>query len=525
MAIQAHSIETEKPFARSHERFEAMARQLSSRTAAAMTHSELERLVDREGRALLRQMLQDHLDLRSVREQQERPAVVVGDDGVSRGHRRDGTERTLTTLFGDVVVARTGYSARGADSRFPLDAELNLPPDQYSLEVRRRIAEASAQVSFDSTVDGVERSTGAEVAKRQAEELARKGAVDFDAFYAQRIATGESTSDVLVLSTDGKGIVMRPADLRGVTRKNADKERKLKHRLSSGEKSHRKRMATVAAVWTVAPFVRSPSDVVRELRRTDWPPGPPRPRPEHKRVWASVEKDLGDVVEEAFQDALRRDPQKIKQWVALVDGNEPQLAALQDAAKRHDVHLRIVVDLIHVLGYLWTAAWAFFPEGSPDGEQWVTERLIMLLEGKAIDVAAGMRRSATLRKMAAKDRAAVDDCAAYLLKYRNFLHYDICLCRGWPIATGVIEGACRHLIKDRMDLTGARWSLTGAEAVLRLRALRASGDFEQYWAFHEEQELARNHASRYAGQITPLRPSVRRAHMRIATQASPSLSS
>ena len=121
-------------------------------------------------------------------------------------------------------------------------------------------------------------------------------------------------------------------------------------------------------------------------------------------------------------------------------------------------------------------------------------------------VAAGMRRSATRRELSAAERKPVDDCARYLLNHKAYLRYHEYLEAGLPIATGVVEGACRHLVKDRMDVTGARWSLAGAEAVLRLRALRASGDFEEYWRFHEQQEYQRNHADRYAdGQGVPLK--------------------
>ena len=121
-----------------------------------------------------------------------------------------------------------------------------------------------------------------------------------------------------------------------------------------------------------------------------------------------------------------------------------------------------------------------------------------------------MRRSATRRGLAPEGREAIDRCAHYLLKYARYLRYDEYLALGWPIATGVIEGACRYLVKDRRERTGARWSLKGAEAVLRLRALWASGDFEAYWAFHEKQEYLRNHAARYAdGQIVPMRGSPR----------------
>ena len=129
-----------------------------------------------------------------------------------------------------------------------------------------------------------------------------------------------------------------------------------------------------------------------------------------------------------------------------------------------------------------------------------------ILRGEACLVAAGIRRSATRRKLTPDNRENVDQCADYLLNHASYLHYDECLAAGFPIATGVIEGACRHLVSDRMDLTGARWSLAGAEAVLRLRALRSSGDFDEYWRFHEQCEYERNHASRYAdGKVVPVK--------------------
>ena len=111
---------------------------------------------------------------------------------------------------------------------------------------------------------------------------------------------------------------------------------------------------------------------------------------------------------------------------------------------------------------------------------------------------AGIRSSATRRGLSVPERQAVDDCARYLLNHKAYLRYHEHLAAGFQLATGVIEGVCRHLVKDRMDVTGARWSLAGAEAVLRLRALRANGDFEEYWRFHEQQEYRRNHADRYA---------------------------
>jgi hypothetical protein len=189
--------------------------------------------------------------------------------------------------------------------------------------------------------------------------------------------------------------------------------------------------------------------------------------------------------------------------VALVDGNPHQLRLLQRIQRRHGVELTVVLDLIHVVEYLWKAAFVFCAEATRELEDWVSERLLKILQGRACDVAAGIRRSATLRGLSAAQREAADTTADYLLHHAAYLRYHQYLATGLPIATGVIEGACRHLVKDRMELTGARWSLAGAEAVLRLRALRSSGDFDEYWAFHEAQEYQRNHAALYTPPKVP----------------------
>lgn len=163
----------------------------------------------------------------------------------------------------------------------------------------------------------------------------------------------------------------------------------------------------------------------------------------------------------------------------------------------------IILDVFQVLEYLWKAAHALETEGTGELEQWVLERLLEILRGRASHVAAGMRRSATRRHLPKRERAPVDRCANYLLRYKHYLAYDQYLAAGLPIASGVIEGACRHLVKDRLGLTGARWRLAGAEAVLRLRALRASNDFDEYWRFHEAREYERNHRARSAGGKVP----------------------
>ena len=149
------------------------------------------------------------------------------------------------------------------------------------------------------------------------------------------------------------------------------------------------------------------------------------------------------------------------------------------------------MDFIHVLEYLWKAAWCFFDKGDNAVEQWIAKRAIKILNGECSQVAKGIRLSATKRAIA--NRENIDKCADYLLKNKERLQYGEALKSGFPIASGVIEGACRHLINDRLDITGARWSLQGAEAVLKLRSLKSSGDFEAYWKFHKLNSKQRNY--------------------------------
>jgi len=493
--------------------FEDLRGFLRSSEALSLDHAALEREVTARGREVLRRLYQDHLSLRT---RLEEPRPVTGVDGVTRTHFRE-QSRPLMTVFGPVRVSRRGVSARDRDSLFPLDAELNLPVEEHSHGVRERVAVEASRGSFDAAVEAVTATTGAVVSKRQAEKLTAEAAQDFDAFYAQRPSKDVLAKDdeSVILTMDGKGIVVRHEDLREQTRRAAEtSQHKLRKRLSKGEKRNRKRMATVASVYSVAPHVRAAEDIVSELRPVQDVARPPRPRPSHKRVWASVEKEPTEIVSEMFDEAAGRDPRLERQWAAVVDGNATQIDLLESEAKKRQVTLVIILDLIHALEYLWKAAYCFHADGTPEAEAWVTERLTALLHGKVSGVAAGIRRSATKRGLDADARQPADTCADYLLSHKRYMRYDAYLVAGLPIASGVIEGACRHLVKDRMDLTGARWSLPGAEAVLRVRALRSSGDFEAYWPFHLEKEHSRNHRSRYAGATVRLST---RPHLQLVT--------
>lgn len=494
--METHSLATGKPYHAAADKLEALTQALQSEETRQFNHSELEMFIDQKQREVSRLLYEESIQRQGVGDV---GAVVQGLDGVDRTHKRVRV-RHLKSIFGEISIARTGYSQPESDSVFPLDGQLNLPEDAYSHTLRRLLGGEVAKNSFDEAIDSVQSRTGVVIPKRQAEELSQKAAADFDLFYEHRRGEGPAPSGmdpppILVLTTDGKGIAMRPEDLREATRKRAAASTpKLKKRVSPGEKRQAKRMAQVASVYSIDRHVRTPEQVAGTASRPDESP----PRPVDKRVWASVEKDQDVVIAGMFHEAKARDPDYEKEWVVLVDGQCSQRDRIKAQAKKDGVLITMIIDIIHVIEYLWKAARCFFEENSRAAEAWVTDRLLLILRGKAKTVAAGIRRSATFRGLGAVARKPVDTCAQYLHNNAAYLAYDEYLKKGYPIATGVIEGACRHLVKDRMDITGARWSLVGAEAILKLRSLHVSGDLNDYWNFHQAQERLRNHVRRYA---------------------------
>ncbi len=487
--------------------FEAVVGELAGSDCVRATHGELEDVLTARSRELMRQLLQDHLDLRAQREQ--RLPEVTDAEQVTRGAVEPGHARALTTVFGQVRVSRLAYRRRGHANLYPADGQLNLPVEKHSHGLRKLAAVEAARGSFDDTADAIERATGVRLGKRQVEELAGRAAVDVDDFYAQRRPPAGAGRDVLVLSVDGKGIVMRPEALRPATaHAAAGGATKLVTRLSKGEKRNRKRMAEVGAVYDAQPVVRTPADILAPNTNSGANSGAgdtdsEAPVAVNKWLTASITDDAATVVGQVFDEADRRDPTHTRTWIALVDGNNHQIDQIHTEARKRGVDVTILCDLIHVLEYLWKAAWSFHDEGDPAAEQWVHDKATAVLQGKATHIAAGIRRAATRQRLNPAARASADTCATYLTNKARYLDYPTALHNGWPIATGVIEGACRHLIKDRMDITGARWGLSGAEAILKLRTLHSNGHFPAYWRYHLTQEQQRNHQTRYHNGTIP----------------------
>ena len=494
-------------FAESRKCFGELEDWMASAGAAGLQHGELEEQLEARGRELLRLMFQDRLDLTAA--QEERRHDVTGEDGVVRTRAERGRPRPLVTKFGQVAVSRIAYRSPGRSNVHPLDAALNLPEEKHSHGLRRLAAIEAARGSMEAAGAAITRATGMTIGKRQLEELARRCAAHVEAFYLQRAVSPAPDDHALVLTFDGKGIVMLPGALRPATAKAAAAaEGRLATRLSPGEKNGRKRMAELACVYDAAPVPRTPEEIIstpaQKRRKKKAQAGkvkgrgkPREPQARDKWLTASVTDDIPAVIASAFDEAERRDPQHNREWTVLIDGNNTQIEAVTAEAARRGITATVIIDFIHVLEYCWKAAWSFFDKGEPAAEEWVADQARKILHGKASQVAAGIRRRATTYGYSPAERAGADECARYLDNKKDYLDYATALRKGWPIATGIIEGACRHIVKDRMDITGARWGLEGAEAILKLRAVIATGDFDAYWRFHLRREHERIHSALY----------------------------
>ena len=445
---------------------------------------EIEAEIFERGREVLRKMLEAHIRARGVGD--VGPGVEVAEDGETVPH----THRRLqvcseSTLFGDVRIERLAYHHPGEESIRPLDEQMQLPERSFSYPVQHTLVRRVVQGPFDEAIETVNQFTGLNISKRTAETITQDAATDFDDFYNQRtLKPPEETSAIVVGTVDGKGVPMV-------------KEERAKPvvRLGRGEKANKKKMATVAAVYTTEPRVRTPEDVLDSLFRPELKvvagggkeSKPPRQKPEQKRVWASLRKSKDDIIQEVGQEMHARDPKRLKKHVVVTDGER----ALQHRVIEHISGVLLILDFLHVLERIWTLAHIFHKEGSLEAQQFARYYAGRLLHGQVSQVVKGIGQKATKNGIKGTQRKIVESALGYLYANRDRMRYDCYLAEGLPIASGAVEGACKNLVKDRMERSGMRWKLPMAEAVLRMRALYLSDDFDEYWAFHIKQEQAR----------------------------------
>jgi hypothetical protein len=441
---------------------------------------------------------------------------TVEHDGKTLHRSEDRKTKFYRSIFGVLSVERYVY-ASGPKKKVewaPVDARLSLPAGEQSYVLEDWMLRVCVKESFEEGVGSLRDLLGVNTSVRAAEIMTRNMAEHADSFSETKAAPDPDTEEeIIVLSADGKGVPMRrplaerlkehqkehqaaatseessAEDCLSVHEESASPKKK---RLGPGEKRTRKQMAYVGAVYSIAPFVRTPDQVVDELRRKERQAD--RPRPQNKQVFAEMTRFReGEVINGQVRCFARLALLAIsrlvctKTLICLMDGQR-SLWNLKESWFPRAIG---VLDLFHVMERLWQVAHAFHGDGTREAESQVTHHLRLLLEGKVSFVIGVYKRMLNDYNLTGKPAATVRDTITYFQNNKQFMKYHEYLAKGYPIGTGVVEGACRHFVKDRMELAGMRWEIEGAQAMLSLRALYLN---DQWDAFIEHRIQTEQHS-------------------------------
>jgi hypothetical protein len=395
--------------------------------------------------------------------------------------------RPYLSIFGDVSIERVCYGD-GPVEAAPLDAQLHLPRRQYSYLLQQWLGAFVVDDAHAEAVKKLQTILGITIAVKASEDLNREQASDVEPFRGSRpVPPALTEAAILVVAADCKGVPLVRADLAaGETPPTpAVLQPRPHHRRGKGEKANKKRMAAVGAVYTMEAFPRAADDVVDEVGRRA--AAQRRPKPQNKHVRAELLVGKVALFLWLADEVLRRNPEGTKPVVFLSDGER----ALHEHQEEFlPAGVICILDLYHVLEHLWKAVWCFFDEAAEksQAEAWVEAKLRTLLEGRVSSVIRGLRLMATKRGLKGKARKTVEQVTGYLERNRERMKYHEYLAAGYPIGSGVVEGACRHLVKDRLERAGMRWRRQGAQAMLDLRATYLNGEWEAFWTYHMEKE-------------------------------------
>jgi hypothetical protein len=386
--------------------------------------------------------------------------------------------RRYVSVFGAFRLERTAYGSRGGQAiQFvPLDDRLQLPPGAFSYLLQDWDQALAVEQAFSQVSQAIARMLKLKQSVDSLEGMNRQMAQDVGLFRdSQPSPPAAEEGPIVVVTADCKGIVMRgqgtPAVCGG--------------QRPGGQRANHKRMATVGAVYTVDPYVRTAEEVVAALFRDPGHEPGPRPEPARKRVWAGLPREgprsqssIEVVFDWLWWEFAQRNPRLMRPAVCLCDGQEALWQACAESVA--DPERVEVLDLLHVTPRLWQAARLLYGEQGKEVVPFVRQHVTQVLQGRVKAVIRALRRLAAVRGLKGMKKQALNRICGYLRKNRARMRYDEYLATGHPIASGVIEGACRHLIKYRMERAGMHWTPEGAQAMLDLRSVWIAGQWEAF---------------------------------------------
>ena len=416
--------------------------------------------------------------------------VLKLEDGTTLNKEKRLLWKNYFSVFGKFGVPRTCYRTNGLDGVMPLDAQANLPERSYSYLLQDWMNLLSIRDSFGEASVTLNKLLGLGVSPSRFEVVNRESANSYDEFYENKeVPTSENEGEIRVIGFDGKGVPVIKSEAA-----------KIQSRLGKGEKRQKTKEAIVGVSYTTDPKVRTPKEVAenlvypekeekrREAVKNQEVKSPPI-RAQNPRRMASLERSKKEVMEGIITDAKNRDPDNQRPLVAVMDGALCLWTLLTSLLA--GVNWVGILDIIHVAEYLWKVGNALHGEKTPEGRKWVYDHLLAILQGRVGRVIGGLKQILSKRKLRAGQRKALRDAISYFENHREWMLYDEYLAAGYPIGSGVVESTCGHTVKSRMEGTGRRWSIKGAESTLLLRSVYTSKDWDAYWEAHRKLERKR----------------------------------
>jgi hypothetical protein len=406
--------------------------------------------------------------------------AVQSQSGEELPYHRD-TKRVYFSIFNKVFIERPYFYKPGVGAQIALDAELGLGDDSYS-DLLREVTEFLAvyHVYGGKNAGFLERLFGFGLSTRALQQNVAEDAESVEAYYAQKSPPSpESEAEILVIQADGKGVPMVLEE---------EEVSQAQVRLGKGQKHGHKKEAIVTTVYTIPAAPRTPTEVIASFFKENQPTRGQKKdsKPQNKHIWATLDgKDV--ALSRLTRQVALREGAHIRHRVALCDGCE----ALQSRMVLQFQGFILILDFVHANEYLWDVANSLLGETSEQRLEWVKSRTLQILSGQTVQVIAELRQIAKNKKTKAAQRKQLHKTANYFEHNLPFMHYQTYLSHGYPIASGAIEGACRHFVKDRFELSGMRWLQTGAENLLRLRAVAENDDWDAYYAYRREQRQLR----------------------------------
>lgn len=383
---------------------------------------------------------------------------------------------TYRSIFGTIPIRRAYYHAAGSSGIFPLDGDLNLPERGYSYLVQEFSSRLAITTSYENAQEILRSFFPIKMPIRSLESIVGDVCDEVDRFYEEKAQPKVSSEAVVTVATvDKKGVIIR---------KPHTDEAGSEAAVPNPGKPGKKKMATVISAYVTRRHLRTVNDIVRETTGQDNPGS--KSRPENKYVWGSLTDSPEKTVTRLTKAVSQRLPQD-NELVCLLDGER----SLWTLMYTYFPMAFFVLDIFHVLEHLAKAALCFYDEQSPQARDFVTQRLKMLLEGRAGRLIGGLKQMLTKQELSNTKKHTLSQVIGYLERNRKHMRYEICLAMGYPIGSGVIEGACRNLINDRLELTGMSWKLQGAESMMRLRAVQINKDWDSFWKQRRMSERRR----------------------------------